>query len=252
ETWEDLLGAARRIDGLSDAISGFGLNLGERYVLYKKFMAFAWGNGGGILNSKGEVIFDSPENLEALGFYQTLAEYSLKEKQEVLDHNFKSGKLGMQISGAWNLRNLAVEAPDLDFRVALVPRPFERAGEHASFAGAEMLVIFKSSKRKADALKLARFLHGYDQAKALCLEVKSVFPAAVGALDDPEFAADDNVRVFVEQSLTSQTAPAHPGWIDMEDVINRTIEEVMYGRAEPSAALKSAADEIRGVVKRFD
>ncbi|UCH84478.1 MAG: extracellular solute-binding protein, partial [Candidatus Latescibacterota bacterium] len=151
ETWEDLLGAARRIDGLSDAISGFGLNLGERYVLYKKFMAFAWGNGGGILNSKGEVVFDSPENLEALGFYQTLAQYSLKEKQEVLDHNFKSGKLGMQISGAWNLRNLAVEAPDLNYRVALVPRPFERAGEHASFAGAEMLVIFKSSKRKADA-----------------------------------------------------------------------------------------------------
>jgi multiple sugar transport system substrate-binding protein len=252
ETWEDLLVAAREIHGLSDETSGFGLNLGERYVLYKKFMAFAWGNGGGILGSDGDVVFDSEENLEALKFYQALAEYSLKEKQEVLDHNFKSGHLGMQISGAWNLRNYAAEAPDLNYRVALVPMPFKGHGEHASFAGAEMLVVFKSSKRKADALKLARFLHEYNQAKTLCLEVKSVFPAAVGALDDPAFTTDEKVRIFVEQSLTSQTAPAHPGWIDMEDIINRSIEEVLYGRAEPRDALSSGADAIRGVVRRFE
>ncbi len=252
ETWEDLLVAAREIDGLSDDISGFGLNLGERYVLYKKFMAFAWGNGGGILDSDGQVIFDSPENLEALEFYRTLARYSLKEKQEVLDHHFKSGHLGMQISGAWNLRNYALEAPDLDYRVALIPMPFRGGGEHASFAGAEMLVVFKNSQRRDDALELARFLQGYKQARALCLEVKSVFPAAVGALGDSAFTSDPKVRVFVEQSLTSYTAPAHPGWIDMEDIINRSIEEVLYGRVEPREALSAAAESIREVVARFE
>ncbi|MEJ2722438.1 MAG: extracellular solute-binding protein [bacterium] len=252
ETWKDLLDAARKIDSLSEDTDGFGLNLGERYVLYKKFMAFAWGNGGGILDPDGNVIFDSPENLEALEFYRKLAEYSLKEKQEVLDHHFKSGRLGMQISGAWNLRNYAVEAPDLDYRVALVPKPSRDHGEHASFAGAEMLVIFKNSKRKEDALELARFLQRYQQAKSLCLEVKSVFPAAVGALDDPAFTGDPRVRVFVEQSLTSYTAPAYPGWIDMEDIINRSIEEVLYGRAEPKQALSAAAQSIREIVARFE
>jgi maltose-binding protein MalE len=56
----------------------------------------------------------------------------------------------------------------------------------------------------------------------------------------------------VEQSLTSQTAPAHPGWIDMEDVINRSIEEVLYGRAEPKQSLQAAAEKIEDVVKRFE
>lgn len=251
ETWDDLLKAAMRIDALGDDIHGFGLNLGERYVLYKKFMAFAWGNGGGILGEHGSVVFDSAENLEALEFYQALAEYSLKEKQEVLDHNFRSGQLGMQISGAWNLRNYALEAPDLKYRVALVPRPRRASGHHASFAGAEMLVIFGRSKRKAEALKLARFLQGYEQAKRICLEVKSVFPASKRAMDDPTFIADEKIQVFVEQSLTSQTAPAHPGWIDMEDVINRSIEEVLYGRKDPRESLEEAATEIQGVVDRF-
>lgn len=252
ETWDDLLKAAMRIDGLSEDVHGFGLNLGERYVLYKKFMAFAWGNGGGILDDSGTVVFDSNENLEALEFYQALAQYSLKEKQEVLDHNFKQGKLGMQISGAWNIRNYAAEAPGLDYRVALVPRPHAGSGTHGSFAGAEMLVIFKSSRKKEQALRLARFLQEYEQAKRICLDVQSVFPASKKALEDPTFVDDDKVRVFVEQSLTSQTAPAHPGWIDMEDVINRSIEEVLYGRTEAKQSLEKAAAEIEDVVKRFE
>lgn len=250
-TWAELLEAARRIDALSEDTSGFGLNLGERYILYKKFMAFAWGNGGGILDDKGNVVFASEANVEALEFYKQLAQYSLREKQEVLDHAFKNGRLGMQISGAWNLRNYALEAPDLDYRVALVPKPSRSRGEHASFAGAEMLVIFAKSKRKQDALALARFLMEYPQAKQVSLAAKSVFPASKAVLTDPAFIDDPRVRVFVEQSLTSQTAPPHPGWIDMEDAINRSIEEVLYGRAEPRAALEAAAKEIEDVVARF-
>jgi multiple sugar transport system substrate-binding protein len=251
ETWDDLLDAAKRIDALPGDISGFGLNMGERYVLYKKFMAFAWGNGGGILDPDGNVIFDSPENVEALEFYRRLAEYSLKEKQEVLDQYFKSGQLGLQVSGAWNLKNYPIEAPKLNYRVALVPKPSRTKGEHASFAGAEMLVVFRESSRKTDALKLARFLQDYPQAKRLCLEVKSVFPASRRVFSDTTFTADEKVRVFVDQSLTSQTAPPHPGWVEIEEVINRCVEEVMYGRAEPKEALHSAADEIRKIVERF-
>ena len=252
ETWDALLKAAKAIQELGDETYGFGLNLGERYVLYKKFLAFAWGNGGGILDDNGEVVFDSDENVQALEFYQALAEYSLKEKQEVLDHAFKKGHLGMQISGAWNLRNYALEAPDLNYRVALVPRPRLGSGSHGSFAGAEMLVVFARSEMKPEALALARFLQSYEQAKKICLDVKSVFPASRAALEDETFTADARVRVFVEQSLTSETAPAHPGWIDMEDVINRSIEEVLYGRAEPRSALDDAARRITDIVQKFE
>ena len=251
QTWDELLDAARRIDGLPGDVSGFGLNLGERYVLFKKFMAFAWGNGGSVFAADGSVVFDSAENLEALEFYRELAKYSLKEKQEVLDHFFKSGQLGMQISGAWNLKNYAIEAPGLKYRIALVPKPAGDRGEHASFAGAEMLVVFKSSARKADAIKLARFLQDYPQAKRLCLDVQSVFPASKIVFKDEAFVGDDRTRVFIDQSLTSQAAPPHPGWIEMEEAIDRSVEEVMYGRAEPREALKKAADEIRRIAERF-
>jgi multiple sugar transport system substrate-binding protein len=252
ETWDELLKASMLIDGLGDDIYGFGLNMGERYVLYKKFMAFAWGNGGKILDDDGSVAFDSDENLEALEFYQAIAQYSLKEKQEVLDHSFKSGHLGLQVSGAWNLRNYEEEAPNLRYRVALVPRPRHGSGTHASFAGAEMLAVFENSRRKAEAVALAKFLMDYPQAKKISLEVRSVFPAAKQVLDDPAFTRDPKMRVFVQQSLTGITPPAHPGWIDMENAINQSVEEVLYGKVGAKESLHAAAGKIQQVLDRFE
>ncbi len=251
-TWSELLNAAAKISSLGTGIYGFGQNIGERYVLYKKFMAFAWGNGGDVFDGNGHVVVNSPQMIEALEFYLKLVPYSLQEKQEVLDQYFKTGRLGMQVSGAWNLKNYALEAPDLDYDVALVPKPAVDHGTHASFAGAEMLVVFKGSTHAEEAVRLARFLQAYPQAKALSVAAGSVFPASKEALDDSTFMADPHVRVFVEQALTSRTPPAHPGWIEMEEVIDRAVEETLYGRRAPRWCLDDAAREITTIAARFD
>jgi|SRR5688572_19718039 multiple sugar transport system substrate-binding protein len=252
QTWDELLDASRRIGALGEGIYGFGQNIGEKYVLYKKFMAFAWGNGGDVFDEHGNIVVNSPAMLEALEFYLKLAPHSLQEKQEVLDQYFKTGRLGMQISGAWNVKNYALEAPDLDYGVALVPRPAADRGAHVSFAGAEMLVVFKGTAQKDAAIKLARHLQAYPQAKAISLAAGSVFPAARAAMNDPAFTSDPRIRVFVEQSLTSRTPPAHPGWIEMEEVIDRAVEESMYGRRAPRWCLDDAAREIAIIAARFE
>lgn len=250
-TWDELLVASQKIGELGSGIYGFGQNIGERYVLYKKFMAFAWGNGGDVFDETGTVVLNSPQVLEALEFYMKLAPFSLQEKQEVLDQYFKTGRLGMQVSGAWNLKNYKLEAPELDYSVALVPKPSADHGSHASFAGAEMLVVFKASPHKEIALEFARFLQAYPQAKKLSLAAGSVFPAARAAIDDPAFTSDARVRVFVEQSLTSRTTPAHPGWIEMEEAIDRAVEESLYGRRAPRWCLDDAAKEVKQIAARF-
>jgi multiple sugar transport system substrate-binding protein len=252
ETWEELLAAAEKVSTLGTGIYGFGQNIGERYVLYKKFMAFAWGNGGDVFDENGNVIVNSPEMVEALEFYLKLAPFSLQEKQEVLDQYFKTGRLGMQVSGAWNLKNYRLEAPELDYMVALVPKPATDRGSHTSFAGAEMLVVFKGSPQKDAAIKLARFLQEYPQARALSLAAGSVFPAATATSRDTTFTSDPRVRVFVEQAFTSRTPPAHPGWIEMEEVIDRAVEESLYGRRAPRWCLDEAAEQIAAIAGRFD
>src|SRR6185369_234075 len=94
---------------------------------------------------------------------------------------FKEGRLGMQISGAWLFKQIPKEAPGLRYGVALVPQPAVDRGTHASFAGGEVLVSFQASKHKEGALRLARFLVRPDVALQLVEAAMSVQPAFVGA-----------------------------------------------------------------------
>lgn len=244
-TWDELVTAATRIDALGPEIHGFGLNAGERYVLFKKFMPFAWGNGGEILTPDHKrSAFDSKANVEALAFYKRLAESALAEKQDVIDQAFMDGRIGMMISGAWNLRTIAEQAPSLDFDVALVPRPATDRGTHASFAGAEFLVSFARSAHTREAIELARFLMRSDNAVALCRAARSVQPAARGAEEDPYYRENPRDRLFVTQLETAVAPPPHPRWVEIEEILDTAVEETLYGRRAPAAAVQAASASI--------
>jgi len=250
ETWAQLFEAARRIHALGEGVYGFGLNSGERYVSYKKFMAFAWGNGGRILSEDlGRPAMSSPENVEALEFYVSLRPYSLVERQDMIDRAFKEGRLGLMLSGAWNLERIPREAPSLDYGVALVPRP-DGGGSHASFGGGEVLVIFERSDRKDIASELAAFLVSPEREVALCREVKSVQPSFAGAEDDPYYASHPMERVFVQQLKTAVSPPPVPEWTEMEGIIDEAVERALRGKASPRDALREADRHLAQVLGR--
>jgi multiple sugar transport system substrate-binding protein len=115
-----------------------------------------------------------------------------------------------------------------------------------------MLVVFKGSAQRDAAVKLARFLQAYPQARAVSIAAGSVFPASREAMSDTTFTNDPHIKVFVEQSLTSRTPPAHPGWIEMEDVMDHAVEEAMYGRRAPRWCLDDAAKDITTIAAKFN
>ncbi|MFH1311929.1 MAG: extracellular solute-binding protein [Candidatus Eisenbacteria bacterium] len=259
-TWSELLDAARRVHDPEEGRYGFGMNAGERYVLYKKFMPFAWGNGGKILSddlARSEL--DSPRMLEALEFYLSLKPYSVLERQDMLDDLFKQGRVGMMISGGWNLERIPEDAPDLDFGVALMPRPGradrsgtsdhpEEEGFHASFAGAEILVLPKGS-RSEPAMKLARFLIEADQALRISSTVKGVQPASREALGHPYYDDHPMERLLLEQGKTSLSPPLSPHWVEIEEVINTRLEECIYGNLSPVEALRLMHEEVSAIIE---
>src|SRR5205814_681193 len=80
---------------------------GEREVLFKKFMPFAWGNAGDILDSTlTPSVVHSPQNVAALRFYLSLKPFSLLDRHEMLDEAFTRGRIGFALSGPWMLRKL--------------------------------------------------------------------------------------------------------------------------------------------------
>jgi len=249
DTWDDLLAFAEKVNGLGEGVYGYGLNSGERYVQFKKFMPFAWGNGGSVLSADDtRCAFAEPPVLEALRFYLKLKPYSLLEKQEVLDQAFKDGRIGAMISGSWLLRTIPRDAPGLDFTVALVPKPAADRGEHASFGGGEVLVVFNRSPRQEAALELARYLIGARQAMVVAKDQMSVLPAAVSAESDPYFTENPGMAVFMDQLRTAVFPPNVESWLRIEDAVDASLEKAVYGKAAPEAALDEACRAIDAIL----
>jgi multiple sugar transport system substrate-binding protein len=242
ETWEELLAAAAAIEKLGGGVHGYGLQAGERHVLFKKFMPYAWGNGGRILSDDlGMAVFDSPENREALEFYLSLRDVGVMDTQEPLDRMFQSGRLGLVLSGAWLLKSIPRDAPGLRFGVALVPRPGIDHGTHGSFAGGQLLVSFQASKRKEAALQLARFLVTPENASDLASRARSVQPATVGAETSAVYRDRPYEQVLLRQFETAYFTPNHPRWDDMEAAIEDAVDRALRDRRRPPADVAASA-----------
>src|SRR5262245_53710702 len=240
ETWDELYEAAEKIQRLGGSVRGFGVQAGERYVLFKKFMPFAWGNGGRIVSDDlRSAEFDSPQNREALEFYLGLRKVGMIERQNVLDRTFKSGQLGLEVSGAWLCRSIPKEAPGLRYGVALVPRPAVDRGTHASFAGGEVLVSFQQARNKEAALRLARFLVRPENVLELAVAVQSVQPATVGADTSAYYREHPEQQVMIRQFETAVPTPNHPAWVDMEAAIEDEVEQALH---DQKTAVQAIAD----------
>jgi multiple sugar transport system substrate-binding protein len=252
ETWDQLRHDAAAIQKLGGGVHGYGVSANDRQKLFKKFMPFAWGNGGDILSAGLDSSrFDSPENRDALAFYLSLRGVGTVGMQDVLDREFKQGRLGLEISGAWLFKQIPKEAPGLRYGVALVPKPSESVGTHASFAGGEVLVSFRGSRRKEAALRLARFLGQPENELALAKAAESVQPSTIGA-DTASFYRDrPEQQLMIRQFETAHFTPNHAEWDAMEAAIEDAIEKALYDTSSPpeSAAAHATADADRRITE---
>ncbi len=251
ETWDELYAASEAIQKLGHGVHGFGVQAGERYILFKKFMPFAWSNGGRILSDdRQSAVFDSPQNRAALEFYLRLRDVGVMDHQDELDRQFKAGKLGLQISGAWLFKSIPRDAPNLRYGVALVPRPDLEHGTNASFAGGEVLVSFRSAKHPKEALDLARFLVRPDNALALASAAKGVQPATVGADTVAYYREHPEEQTMIRQFETAVPTPNHPAWGEMEAAIEDEVEQALLGRKTPAKALADANQKLAELVAK--
>lgn len=249
-TWAELLNAARLIHDPKAGVYGFGMNAGEGHILYKKFMPFVWGNGGRILDSDGSFVFASPATREALDFYLQLKDFSYCEKQDLLDEAFKLGHLGLAISGSWNFARYPIDAPQLDFGVAMIPRPAEDRGVSTSFLGGQVLTLFKGCRNTEAAARFIRFLATASNTLPITREAMVSFPADQKAYSDPFFHADPRMQVFVEQMKTARHPPVVAAWVEIEKIINEAVEKAIYG-TPADKVLSEAVARYAGLEQRL-
>lgn len=249
-TWTDWLSMSQKINTLGGKVAGFGSNSGEGQILFKRFLPLLWSAGGDVLSKDHKkVTLDTPQARKALDFMVALSKTGPIQSQKETDQMFVDGQLGMIVSGAWLLNKLKAENPTLDYGVALLPYEDNDLGKTPySFAGAEVLVRFKDSKKEKDANALMDWLCQRPQMAAVTKTLPFLMPSYKDATMDRTWITNGHQEVFAQQMLYSRDTPQVPQWVKMEEAITLQVEKALAGE-KPEAVLKAGQAKLQAILE---
>lgn len=247
-TLKDLFDAAIRIDSLGEDIYGWGSNTAEKHRLYKKFLPFFWSAGGKIFDVTGEYcVVSSIKAAAGLNIYKVFHDGAgYVANQRGIEDAFLDGKVGIIMSGDWLLKRIELEKRKINFTTTLFPGG-DTPGR--SFLGGEFLAVNADSKNKDAALRFINFITSPANQVAFCKANRSANPSSRAAQLDPYFAGNPHLQTFIDQIALSSHPPVDPDWVYIEDILERAVEDALFGQGLPAQALLEAQREIADLMR---
>ena len=253
KNWDELLYDVKKIRDMAEDTYGFGIKTGS-ITTWQKFLPFVWSNGGAFLDESGEnVLSTQKEFIEALTYYNHLRQFSLFDDNLAVRKAFQDGRIGFMMEEPGTIKRFRKESPNLDFGVMALPA--SPKGKSINFAGAQMLAITKNTKNKEAAEKLIRFLVQPEVTQAITHKITTLFPSHKGAVNDPFYTKEHpELLLFLDILQTATSPPAHPQWVDFQEVLSEQIERVLFGLSEIDAAMQQAKYDIEKLMEeaKFD
>ncbi len=245
-TFDQFREAVYKVDSLSKKIYGFGSNAPEKHRLYKKYLPFFWSFGGQIFSDdKRLCLLASDYGVNSLKYYKELNDScGYVANQRGIEDAFLDGKVGFVISGDWLLKR--IENEKLDFNLVSTLIPGEKYPGR-SFLGGEFLAINNNSKHKEAARKFIDFITSPENQIKFCKANRSANPSSNTATKDEYFTSNTHLQTFIKQLRLANHPPVDPNWVVYEDIIEKAVENAVFGDVPPATALLDARKKIEAV-----
>jgi len=243
-TWDDYLAAAKRLTVHSDDPNRrqYGCIIdfwGSR--LYP----WIWQNGGDILNEqRTRCLLDSPETMGALQFLVDLRDrHRVAASSESTDRNmaldaFKTGRIGMYMTGAWDIQTLQ---PIESLQWGVVPLPGRK--RRATLLGTENYAIAAASDHPKEAWALLKFLLDPSTQERMATELEKQ-PSRRSVAEGPYLQGPlgKKHRVFVEALGYGVAPPNIPEWDRIgRAVVQQQMDLIWSGNISVAQGCRTAA-----------
>lgn len=258
KTWDELVSIAKKLQNPPE-LWGFVFQ-GKQYEgIVCNFLELLWGNNGDVLNSKGEVVLDRPEAVEALQWMSdTINKHKISSKgvltyqEEGARHIFQQGKAVFMRNWpyAWTLLNK--DKSPVKGKVGIIPMVHGKCPSCKSAAtlGGWGYGISAFSKHPEEARKFILFSASPQSQKIMCLR-SGLIPTRKSLFNDPEvLKANPHYPDLFRVLMKAKPRPVHAMYARMSDIMQVHISAVLSGREKPAAALRSVSKEISAVINR--
>ncbi len=246
QDWAELKEYARRLtldkdgDGKADQ---FGLVLEPSTEM---LMPFVYQNGGNFQNPDGSLGITDEPFIEALEFYHGLYKEGVATIPTDVGQGwngdaFGRGMAAMCLSGGWLIPFLDGNYPDIDWKVAVLPKGKQRS----TIAFTTAFAIPKNSSYQSDAWTMMNYLTGKEGMKiwtsqGLALPSRRSVAEVNGFYDHPVYG------VLMESASYARTFQVEFSERGFEEVIV-AMQAIFFTGKEP----KQAMEDIKARIKKY-
>lgn len=147
------------------------------------------------------------------------------------DELFKAGLLGMEISGAWNIRGF--EEAGINFGITSIPALTATGEPPVNFMGVRCMFVSDYSKHKPEAVAFAEFLMTKEMQQLRC-ELTTTMPARDDVLDNIK---DEKIKNYLS-GINEQIKYSYP----MPNIAQASLFWTAFGTAYANIWNGDAAD----------
>jgi len=244
KTWDELVTVAQK------------LAEGDKYLyqwLPETFHGSQWiyENGGNLLSPDNkQVIFNSPEAVEAIQFYtDLLLRYKVginwTDDQGERIQGLKDGRIAMFSDGPYNMGIIKSAAPEMAGKWKVAVHPYNK--QPGSYLGGTGLAIPGNAAHKEAAWKFVEFAMTTENQIGV-FKYAGAAPALTAALESPEVNAADPFfggqkvfDVFLEAMKTAHHFPYVDQWSEIDTLFSTAMEQIGLQQKSVQEALNEAA-----------
>jgi len=256
ETMEEMRTMLEKVAKPEEKLYGIAIT-GQKYVELTEYAYFLFGNGGYFFDinedgSYGKCIVNNEAGVGALSFMNDLVKDNLTQpgvtayKRDEVQNLFISGNAAIMMTGGFGATLLNQQ--NVTFKWDVAPLPHFEGKPQSSLIVTDCMVMFNSSKAKAEASKFLDFF--YSDEWRLEFDKLIGFPPVTKSLANHEFFQTPVYKVMVDQIPGSKPWPLMAEWPECNDLIWDNIEATFLGQKTPQQAMDDAAaaiDALRGL-----
>lgn len=239
-TWDELKETAKALT--TDNVTGLALCSVQNEEGTFNFVPWLWSTGATSYDINNE------NGIRALTFIQSLIDEGVMSKECInwtqgdVMNQFISGNVAMMENGPWQIPTMQSEAPDLNWKVTLIPKD----AEYSSVLGGENYAVING--RNVDGA-LDFLTYATSEEKVKFMMEKFGYISADKTIAGNQFEADSPYQPFVEELNYAMPRGPLAEWPSVSDAISLAFNQVITGTATPEDAAAQAQETIDGIVK---
>ncbi|GAA4523986.1 extracellular solute-binding protein [Brachybacterium paraconglomeratum] len=246
--WDGLVEMAKAMQGQPDGKWGIALQPGGPGS-WQTVLPLCWSNGGDVVSEAGdEFTFESPENEEALAYYQSYFTDGIANPapaEGTTEQDFVSGAVPMFISGPWMMAAVeAVGGEGFADKYGVFVMPVKETS--SSFLGGANLGVFQGTDNRDAAWKLVEYL-SRPEVQIEWFGIVAAMPGLQSAWEDETVTSNEKFEAFHTQLQTAFAPPTIATWEQVAAKFDAQIEQVCKQDLAPATALETTQSDAQSI-----